>query len=243
MSPASVAGLMFGVLGLGALAAGVFRSRREAKRRYGVAESLHELRGSLTAIQLGTDALEANAGADDGVASRVDALRTQIERATEAVEDLCALVLPGAGRLTERTPELVEIGEIVRRRGEAWDRLAFTRGGGVELRWSLPRTMVRADSKRLCQALDNLIANGLDHGGGIVTLEGRLEDGAVHIAISDQGPGIARPLTEVPRAAWHASHGHGLAIVRRAVELHRGRLTATPQSRGTNVEIELPLAS
>ena len=226
----------------GVVIARVMRTHRADKqRRYAVAEAIHELRGALTAIQLGGDTLEANAGGHDR-ASRLDALRMQIERATEAVADLDALVLSRRNPDTSM-PELVEIGEIVRRRAAAWDRLAFARGGGVELRWQVPRAIVRADPKRLCQALDNLIANGLDHGGGIVTLEGRLDDGAVHIAISDRGPGIAHPLTDLPRVPWHAQHGHGLAIVRRAVELHRGRLTATSEARGTNVEIELPLAS
>jgi signal transduction histidine kinase len=228
MSPVALAAL---VVFAGVLAARAIRARRASRRRYAVAEAMHELRGALTAIQLGTDASEAN-----------DALRMQIDRAVDAVRDLDSLVLSGRSP-DASSPELVEIGEIVRRRAAAWDRLAFARGGGVELRWQASPAFVRADPKRLCQALDNLIANGLDHGGGIVTLEGRIEERAVHIAISDRGPGIAQPLDDLPRGSWHAPHGHGLAIVRRAVELHRGRLTATRQARGTNVEIELPLAS
>ena len=240
MSAAAFSGLALVAACLGAFVVGALRARDTTRRRYRVAECLHELRGSLTAIQLGAEALEARANGNHEMASRVDAIRTQIERATTAVGDLGALTLSSAAD-AERSHELVELGEIVRRRAAAWDRLAFARGGGIELRWALPAAIVRADPKRLCQALDNLIANGLEHGGGVVTLEGRLEGGAVHVTVSDCGPGIVS-LEAIPRGAWHAPHGHGLAIARRAVELHSGRLRVIPRRRGANIEIELPLA-
>jgi signal transduction histidine kinase len=219
------------------------RVRSTSRRRYAIAESLHELRGALAALQLGASVLEGHAPSGEEAAHRVDAVRTQIDRASVAVDDLDAHVTGSRGSSYDQTRELVELGEIVRRRALAWDRLADAQGGAVGLRWPLGPVLVRADPKRLYQALDNLIANGLDHGGGIVTLRGALFDGAVRISVSDRGPGFRISPHDLPRAPWNARHGHGLAIVNRAVEMNDGRLRATSRPTGANVEIELPLAS
>jgi two-component system, OmpR family, sensor histidine kinase MtrB len=231
------------VLALAAIACatGVLTARSRRKRRYAFAESLHELRGAITAIQLGTSALTAHP--DDRQHSRIDAICTQIERAEVAIGDLEALVSSRRASIVRDPHELVDVSRIVRQRATAWDRIAFGLGGGVELRWSLGPTIVRADPRRLCQALDNVIANGLEHGGGLVTLAGAREGGVVHVKVSDRGCGIGRALDDLPRAPWHAAHGHGLAIARRVIELHRGRLRATSGSAGTEFEIELPVAS
>jgi signal transduction histidine kinase len=220
---------------------GALRRRAKAKRRYAFAECVHELRGALTALQLGASAVRGRSG--DRENARLDALRTQIERAEAAIGDLDALVLSRRATSRNEPHELVDVGQIVRQRAAAWDRIGFALGGGVELCWSLGPAIVRADPRRLCQALDNLIANGLEHGGGFVTVAGALEGGVVRVTVSDRGSGIARSLEDVERAPWHAPHGHGLAIARRAIELHRGRLRATPRRGGTDFEIELPVAA
>jgi signal transduction histidine kinase len=130
----------------------------------------------------------------------------------------------------------------VRRRAAAWSGLAETRRRAVELRWPIGPAVVRADVNRIGQALDNLIVNALDHGCGVVRVIGSLTGATVRIAVSDQGPGIARPLRELMRSPWHDRHGHGLAVAARVAELHGGRLTATSGRIGSRIEIELPLA-
>ena len=213
---------------------------RPRVRRFRVAEALHELRGALAAVELGLSAIEAGSSVNRDTA-QLDAVRTQSERALAAIEDLDEILVHRQRARPRRRSTPVDVGQIVRRRADAWDRLAYALGGGVELRWNAGPALVEADPKRLCQALDNLIANGLEHGDGLVTLEGNLGDGFVRITVSDRGPGIGRPLDELPRASWQARHGHGLAVVQRAVESHRGRLRAIPGVNGTTVEIELPL--
>src|SRR5436309_11540955 len=118
-----------GVLANGTVCA--LRSRALRRRRYAFAESLHELRGALAAVQLGTSAFETRPEDDHEARDRVDALCTQIERATAAVEDIDAHLSGRPRRARERAGELVELGGIVRRRAAAWDRLAFARAGGV----------------------------------------------------------------------------------------------------------------
>jgi two-component system sensor histidine kinase MtrB len=218
--------------------AGALKVHGRAKRRYAFAESIHELRGALTAIQLGISALRARP--DDLRTPAFDALDMQIKRVEAAIEELDVIVLSRRPSSRHEQQELVDLGGIVRERAAAWDRIALALGGGVDLCWSPGTAIVRADSRRLCQAFDNLIANGLEHGGGLVTLAGTLEGGMVRVTVSDRGTGMGRSLEDLPRARWDSPHGHGLAIARRAIELQRGRLRATSRSGGTVFEIELP---
>jgi len=227
----------FGAL-VASLAAALVRLRATGRRRAHLAMPLHELRGALAAIQLGLFGLERRAHVT-APAERADALRTQVERAHRAVEDLEAIERRQAA---PRAVELVDVGELTRRRATAWARIAAARRRAVELRWPLGRVLVRADAGRLCQALDNLIVNALDHGQGLVRVQGTRGDGTVRIAISDQGTGLARPISELRGTPWDARHGHGIAVAARAAELHGGRLTARRGPLGSRVEIELPVA-
>jgi signal transduction histidine kinase len=224
---------------VGALVTGVVAVRVARRCRKALSAPVHELRGALAAIQLGLLALERR-GPAAMIRDRIDALRMQAERAHVAVEDVDDIRLAGrsaAGRL-----ELVEAGAVVRRRVAAWSGLAETRRRGVELRWPIGPAVVRADPGRLGQALDNLIVNALDHGGGTVRVTGTFKGQTVRIAVADQGPGITRPLREAMHSPWHGRHGHGLAVAARVAELHGGRLMAAGGRLGSRVEIEIPLA-
>jgi signal transduction histidine kinase len=232
------AGFALGVV-CGALMLSVAAWRRAGRRRQAFSQPLHELRGALAAIQLGLFALERR-GLTSVMADRVDALRSQAQRAHLAVEDVDDIRLarrPTAGRL-----ELIDAGAVVHRRVAGWSVLAETRGRSVDLHWPIGPAVVRADEVRIGQALDNLIVNALDHGGGMVRVSGALTESTVRIAVADQGRGIQSPLREAMSAPWHGRHGHGLAVAARVAELHGGRLTATPGRLGSKVEIELPLA-
>ena len=230
---------LLGAAGIGGLVAGLLARRLAVERRRALSGPLHELRGALAAIQLGLFALERR-GATTLVADRIDALRTQAERANVAVEDVDDIRL--ARRRATRLLELVDAGAVVKRRVAAWSGLAETRRRAVELRWPIGPAVVRADQVRIGQALDNLVVNALDHGAGVVRVTGALTEQTVRIAVADQGSGIARPLHAVMCSPWHGRHGHGLAVAARIAELHGGRLTATSGRVGSRVEIELPLA-
>jgi signal transduction histidine kinase len=224
---------------LGELVAAGLLGGLVAARRRALSAPLHELRGALAAIQLGLFALERR-GLAAPVGDRVDALRTQAERAHIAVEEVDGIRM--LRRPSPERVELIEVGTLVRRRVSAWSRLGEARRRNVELRWPIGPAVVRTDPGRLGQALDNLIVNALDHGGGIVRVSGSLRERTIGIVVSDQGAGFGRPLTELLRRPWQARHGHGLVVAARAVELYGGRLTVTSGPIGSRVEIELPLA-
>jgi signal transduction histidine kinase len=105
------------------------------------------------------------------------------------------------------------------------------------------------------RALSNLIRNALEHtpaGGRVELTIDEVQDG-VRVAVSDNGEGIPaeelagifdRFVRRAPRRRGAAARsGLGLAIARRIVELHGGRVDArsTP-GRGSTFFFELPLA-
>src|SRR5947207_11643275 len=156
--------------GCGGLVSALVARLLELRRRRELSGPLHELRGALAAIQLGLFALERR-GAAALVADRIEALRTQAERAHVAIEDVDGIRL---GRRPARRLDLIDAGAVLKRRVAAWSGLAEARRRIVELRWPIGPAIVRADEARIGQALDNLVVNALDHGAGVVRVTGAL---------------------------------------------------------------------
>lgn len=118
------------------------------------------------------------------------------------------------------------------------------------------RHWVKADGGRIEQVLDNVLSNGLKFSpeGAVVklTMIPNSEDGFLLVSVSDAGPGI--PAQEVPhifdrfyqgrtkakRAA--VGSGLGLALAKRVVEAHGGRIWVESEvGKGTTVRFFLLL--
>jgi len=113
---------------------------------------------------------------------------------------------------------------------------------------------IRADAMRMQQVFLNLLSNAVKFTseGGRITVTGALEaDGAVRIAVSDTGIGIA--LSDIPKilmpfelvesafARKYKGTGLGLPLAKSLVEMHGGSLTVeSAPGRGTTVVIALP---
>lgn len=131
----------------------------------------------------------------------------------------------------------------------------------VEVGTDIPETCdaVEADPVRLTQVLTNLVGNAIkfsDPGGPVmVTAEWQPlgpRRGLVEICVQDQGVGIPpdhlervfEPFHRVEAARRRRTQGAGLglAIARRLVELHGGRMRAlSEEGRGTRVYFTLPV--
>jgi signal transduction histidine kinase len=114
--------------------------------------------------------------------------------------------------------------------------------------------LVRADETKLRQVVFNLLSNAVKFTppGGRVDVSARADDGVVEVAVADTGPGIAageqEAIFEVFQQARNANAagrpegtGLGLALARRFVDLHGGRLwvESTP-GRGSTFRFTLP---
>lgn len=113
---------------------------------------------------------------------------------------------------------------------------------------------VIGDEHRLQQVIWNLLANSVKYTprDGAIDLAVRRESGRVVIQVRDSGDGIDpsflpyvfEPFRQGASATMRSGLGLGLAIVRRLVDLHGGRITAESggPGRGSTFTVSLPLA-
>ncbi len=218
----------------------------------------HEIKNPLNALSLGLDVLrrrhrpaEEAAAADQ--AERIDALRGEIDRLATLINNFLAFgrpltltILPvdAASLVRDTLADLAEMAERVRVRFSA------------DLPAGLPP--VAADGSLLKSVIWNLAQNGIqtmEKEGGTLRVAARLADGTVDegprvvLTLEDEGPGI--DAAHLPRLfePWFSTKeggvGLGLAMVKRIVEEHGGRVEAgnRESARGALFRISLPVAA
>jgi signal transduction histidine kinase len=168
------------------------------------------------------------------------------------INDVLDLAKVEAGRL-ELFYETFPIAQTVR------DAVTALRGTadkkGLSIRLSLPPDLglITADQIRLKQVLFNLLSNAVkftDHGG--VSVTAAIEDGQLHLAIADTGIGIRAEdmqrifvefsQVDASHARRHEGTGLGLALSKRLVETHGGRIWLESQfGTGSVFHVLLPL--
>jgi two-component system nitrogen regulation sensor histidine kinase NtrY len=207
----------------------------------------HEIKNPLTPIQLSAERLRKHFG------SSPPPTRDLVEECTTTivgeVESLKGLVneFKDFARMPAPRVESTDLHALLN------DVLAIYRGttGDVELRprfaESLPAVFV--DPAKIHQVIRNLVNNALEamggHGQIDVETHHLAAENRVRIVVADTGPGI--PAAD--RDKLFLSHystkqrgsGVGLAIVRRIVDEHGGRIEVTDnRPHGTRFAIELP---
>ncbi len=189
------------------------------------ARAQHEVRGPLAVARLALEDLERSA--------RVTAIDLELRRAALALDDL-------AGGSRGRRPEVVDLGRLVADAAPAWRALAEQHGGRLVV--DPARARVSGDALRLAQACANLVANAVEHGGGLVHVRVEAARGHVRVEVADDGAGLPAPVTALVAAArGRRSHrGHGLAIAAAIARRHGGRLTTAARDHGACVVLELP---
>jgi signal transduction histidine kinase len=136
---------------------------------------------------------------------------------------------------------LISCRSVLEQAAERWAGPAARAGGTVRLRWHAGSARVLADPGDLERAVDNLLANAIEHGSPPVRLEAGLRRGRVRIAVIDCGGGEADRGARRPLRG--RSRGHGLRLVRRFAARHGGRFFLERGDGGTMAVLELPLAT
>jgi two-component system OmpR family sensor kinase/two-component system sensor histidine kinase BaeS len=220
-------------------------------RKQMVADIAHELRTPISVMQ-GT--LEAML---DGVLQPDPAelrdLHGETRRLARLIEDLRILSLADAGQLTlERRP--VNLAALIERVVGRMAPLAESRQIALATAINEPLLSIEADEDRLAQVLTNLIDNALRYtpSGGHVRVQARQADGALHVAVADDGPGIAaEDAPYVFERFWRGDRsrsrhgggsGIGLAIAKHLVEMHGGTIGVESEvGKGSTFRVRLPL--
>lgn len=121
---------------------------------------------------------------------------------------------------------------------------------GLRLESKLTTVTCRASAEAISILANNLMANGLQHGGN-VTVACWMEGGEAVFTVRDDGPGIAE--ADLPhvferfyranqaRTSTSGHSGLGLAIAKAIVDNHGGSIRATSEAgRGACFEVRLP---
>jgi signal transduction histidine kinase len=196
---------------------------RDRRRRRSLNERLHEIRRPLQALVLSAKPV-TTAGPDP------------LELALAALRDLDREV-NGERLGMRRRP--VEARMLAIAAAERWRARATGSGRRIGVRWHCGEELADVDPVRIAQALDNLIANALEHGAGPITIEGARRGGRIQLAVRDRG---TRPVRRV-RESREPQRGHGLRVARSLARGNGGRLRLRAAGRGTVAAIELPVAA
>lgn len=200
------------------------------------ADVVHEIRNPLSSLRSAIETLEKvddderrsqlTAIVKDDVA-RLDRLIGEISRASRLDAELSR---------AEFAP--VDIGALLSAVVMVHDAAGKTDVVGLETEVVDEGLVVNGIEERLSQVVENLVRNAVSFSprGGRVRLVGSRADGAVRVAVEDEGPGVAdnsleaifeRFYTERPGNETVGTHsGLGLSIARRIAEAHGGTITA-----------------
>lgn len=154
-----------------------------------LADAAHELRTPLALISAQADSLSSTRDPElrDAAAQR---LRTGIARASRLVNQLLSLARLEAD--VEDRPVATDLADLVRDGLAACAHEAGDRG--IALTYVGPNSLVtRCPAQAVASILDNLVGNAIRYGrpGGQVELRlSRAREGAIQLAVRDDGPGI-----------------------------------------------------
>jgi two-component system OmpR family sensor kinase len=218
-------------------------AQQETERRRFIQRLDHELKNPLTAIQVQLDNLQALSG--DPRASVAD-VRAQADRLAQLTRGLRRLA-----DLETRSLEIekVEIGELL---DEVVDLLQAPERIRLDVQrvpWPLPP--VQADRELLLMVFRNLADNALKYSpaGAPVLVRARDMTGALVVEVIDTGRGILPDeLPLVVEELYRGSNAHdvagsglGLAMAKRILERHGGKLELRSRAgQGTIAAVQLP---
>ena len=214
--------------------AGGITALREGRRRSSLNEAMHELRRPLQVLALSLPA--------DPAAAK--ALDSSLRMATAAIERLDREI--NGGRPSGEVVE-VPLRTLVEAAVERWRGRATEEKRPLRLRWAAGDPCLRGDEVELGQAVDNLISNAFEHGGGEVVVEVREDGDVLRLAVRDGGGPATllrrRGVSNLrARLGGRSRHGHGLKVVRRAAAQHGGGFRLCRSAAGTEARLELPLS-
>jgi len=212
--------------------AGGFVALREGRRRSALNAAMHELRRPLQALSLSLPPGAASSGPFESSLALAVAAIDRLDREVN-------------GREVEAATERLSLGPLIEEAVERWQPIVRRAGRSLRLAWSGGDAVLRGDRVALSQLLDNLISNSFEHGSGAIVVDVRVEGCLFGLAVRDAGRGAVgtarRGRLLGQRLGGRNRHGHGLAIVRRAVARHGGSFRLRHSNEGSEARVALPL--
>lgn len=214
----------------------------------------HELRTPLARLQLAVGLLRQQ---PDRLELSLERIEKETQRLNDIVEELLTLARYQAGEVIESDEYFDVIGLL----DEVLGNARFEAGQHViQLdNQAGDEALVCGSSTLLYRALENVVRNALRHGGTAQPLQINVRrvlyesQPCLRVEVQDRGPGVPEADLErifepfvrlgIPaQTGGERGHGLGLAIVRRAVLAHGGRVWAQRrEGGGLSLNLEIPL--
>ena len=222
----------------------------EQSRSHGVwlAELCHELNTPATAVKnYLTNMLEGDLGeVSDKIKERLERMKEQVEKMLLYLEELRSA---SERELTLEEVNALELVQNALRSVEVW-----TEEKNLEVKVDVPEDLpeIRADKAKIEQVLVNLFRNGIKFSGedSKLVIAAKAGDDEIEFSVADKGQGISSEEVELiferlyrsDEAQEEPGQGLGLAISKRIVELHGGRIWAESEpGKGSTFYFTLPL--
>lgn len=218
----------------------------------------HELRNPLAPLSNGLELLSATEEpmTAEEEAEVIRMMQRQLKHMVRLVDDLLDITRINKGKVVLQR-ERIAFGPVFHMAVES--ATPHMQRAGHHLETELPDEplYVHADPVRLVQICGNLLTNAAKFtpAGGHIRFRAARSDDQLVLAVQDNGKGIAPEhleqvfdmfiqLDPSPHREHHGL-GIGLALVKRLVEKHGGRITAHSDGlgKGTTMRVELPLAT
>lgn len=196
----------------------------------------HDLRAPLLTMQGYIKLLEREFPPEARQSGYVRNVKDSSDRLFKLLENILDISRMEAGHLK---PDLAKVNaaEFLSSAAESFRALFEEKGVALSVETAgVEKTEFSADSSLLRRVIENLVSNAwkFTQKGGKVTASARAENGGLLFTISDTGPGIPlgqleaifEKYKQLKSGEGEAGFGLGLAISRKIVELHGGRIWA-----------------
>ena len=222
-----------------------------------LAHMSHELRTPLNAIIGFSEALLARMFGEVNVKQDeyLHDIHSSGQHLLSLINDILDLAKVEAGRMELELSEF-DLPTALRNAMTLVRERAQTHGIVLELRVDEKLGQIRADERKVRQIVLNLLSNAVKFtpDGGRVEVDAHPNDAAVEVTVKDTGAGIMpedqATLFEEFRQVGHHSAGRqegtglGLALTRRFVELHGGKIwLKSAPGKGSTFTFTLPLSA
>lgn len=195
--------------------------------------------------------VDLEAGATAQLADDLGVIRQTALEMNDLLSDLLDVSKIEAGKI-DMTPVETDLARLLRDAARRYEKWAGAKGIAFRLRLADDLPIARLDPRRILQVLNNLVSNAVkfSHAGGAVTLAARADERRVELSVIDTGQGIDAADLERIFARYEQgsaqptggerSTGLGLAIAKKLIELHGGRI-AVESERGVGSKFTVTL--
>jgi len=231
--------------------AAILREQDTRKDEF-IATLAHELRNPLAPIKYAVT-LVAQAEMAPAAVRRLEVIDRQVSLMARLIDDLLDVSRINRG-LIDLQREHTDLRALVHASVEATQALIEAKRHRISVDVP-PGIAIHADPARVSQVVGNLLTNAAKYtpSGGRIEVTGSVEAGKAVLVVSDNGLGVPaadigrlfQMFSQLPHTASHAQGGLGLglALIRKLVELHGGKVWASSPglNLGSRFTVELPL--